>query len=1096
MLFFFISGATALVYELLWSRLTGLVFGNTTFAIATVLAAYMAGLGLGSFLIGRPADRWRKPLFAYGCLEIAIGAYAALTFPLLHLVQTLYVAFARLLHPSLGLFTAARLGLSFLLLFIPTFLMGATLPVLARFYIRRAEAIGSGTALLYGLNTAGAVTGTLLAGFLLLPILGMGATLKMAVTLNVGIGLFACLLSRTLTVPDPPVPGTAVPGTVPLAPVRRGQTPLGFDHRWIPAALAVSGITAMLYEVGWTRILAAVLGSSTYAFTLMLATFLLGLALGSAAVERILARRPARIRDWGWLQVAIALAGLSALPLFERLGIVTVRLFALTVGHPAWFELLKFGACAGLMIGPTFCFGALLPVSAALYTTDPNRVGERLGALYLANTFGNILGSLAAGFLLIPMVGIHQTLWIASAVGGALGCGVLLVPDPRVPGTTVPGTARRWGAALLLLGGLWQTRGGWDPRLVTSGLHVHPYLMTQMSTEKILGSLLDRQVLFYREGTNSIVSVLAQDEERVLKVNGKSDASSGGDMGTQILLGHLPHLIHPNPRRSLLIGFGSGTTLHSILLHPVTQVDCAEIEPAVLEAAPYFDSVNHQAYRDPRVRLITNDARNHLLIEQAPYDVIVSEPSNPWMAGVSNLFTVDFYRLARRRLSDGGIFCQWLQAYTIAPDDVRMVVASLKEAFPCVSVWTSLPGDMILLASERPIVVDLARIQERLDRSPEIRADLKLLGIRKAEGLLSSFLLAEEDVDGYVEESPLNTDDQLLLEFSTPWALYENRIDLIVEDLISHRDHPLPRIAGAGSSVPILDNPDALAEMASGYLATDRTDLARSTFQRALSLDPRSVPALIGRGWTAFKDGQRPQAIENFEKGLQEDPRSAEAKGALGHLYLREGHGPEGLKLLHEAQELDPTHWDFFIWEATALENLQQWEEAVQAYRRALNLKPNDLKSRLGLARCLNQSGRPDQAVRLLDLLHRQFITNERITMELSRVYERMGQLQAAIAAWEDLVRINPYLPERWLNLARLYAKAGDQQGLRRAIREGKRGDIYFIQRLKNFGARASATAAGTASVQEVPLSDRRGRVSPPLDPTDRSRPRDTLPAK
>jgi spermidine synthase len=361
-LFFFISGATALLYEIIWVRLLGLVFGNTTHAISAVLTAYMAGLGAGSFWVGRRADRWRQPLKAYGLLEISIGLYAALTLPLLSLIQTLYVGFAQKFDPSLAGLTAVRLALSFIVLFVPTFMMGATLPVLAKLFIRSRARIGSGTALLYGVNTAGAVLGTVLTGFLLLETLGTQSTLMLAVVLNIGIGLLACLYAgESATLQQVPkespmqeTPTNSVRETAPLV-------------RWIPLGLLISGAIAMLYEISWTRMLTLLTGSSTYAFTITLSTFLLGLALGSALYQSVLRKRPARILEWGWLQLTIALFSLLTLSLFDQVGIVMVRLYALTIGSPGWLEVMRFVLCLGFILIPTLCFGALFPVSVSLY---------------------------------------------------------------------------------------------------------------------------------------------------------------------------------------------------------------------------------------------------------------------------------------------------------------------------------------------------------------------------------------------------------------------------------------------------------------------------------------------------------------------------------------------------------------------------------------------------------------------------------------------------------------------------------------------------------------------------------------------------------
>lgn len=1050
--FFFISGLAALVYEVVWLRMLGLVFGNTTHAVAAVLTVYMAGLGLGSWALGRRADRWSRLLLAYGLLEIGVGLYAAASPSLLQLIEFLFVGYARTFQPSPAGLTAARLGLSFLVLFPPTFLMGATLPVLVKFFVRQREAIGPGVALLYGLNTAGAVTGTLLAGFCFLPVLGIRASLAFAVALNLVIGVFACLLGisdryrvqaeRTTSSPRRyPVPLSELPGT----------------RRWVLLGLLVSGACAMVYEVAWTRTLASTLNSSTYAFTLMLAVFLLGLALGSGASERVLRRRPARWLDWAALQSVIVLFVLFTLPVFDDLGIVTVRLAALTIGHPLWLESARFLLCGLLMIVPTFCFGALLPVSASLYSRDPARVGGDLGLLYLANTAGNIAGSLAAGFLLIPALGIHRTFLAAAGAGTALAAGAVALSTGSAAGRGAR-SGRPWGAlvCLAMVGAAaagtvsaW-TGPGWDPRLITAGLHVRPFRVIGATSPELLGALFDLQTLFYREGANSTVSVMGHDQ-RYLRVNGKADASTGADMPTQVLSGHLPLLLHPSPRRALVIGFGSGSTSASVLAHPDVRADCAEIEPAVLEAAPFFDEINRRSYLDPRFRAILNDARNHLLVEAGNYDVIISEPSNPWMAGTATLFSTDFYRLVRKRLNDGGIFCQWLQAYTLHPQDFQMVVASVRSVFPHVTLWATLSADFLIVASDRPIPFDLDGIQRRLDANAQVRADLADFGIRDAAGLLGLFELGETEVSAYAKGASLNTDDQLFLEFNAPWALYEDEtMGLIRKELDQQRTKPFPAVRTAGAAVT--ERADFLASVGFGLLEKGLVDRARRMFEQALRIEPDRPDALAGLGRCALREGRPFTALPLLEKAAARGRGFAEASYLLGQARLQAEDPLRALEAFRQASSIDPQRWEFFSGQGAALERLERWDEAARAYRKALEMKPGRLPLAVSLAHSLNQSGRFEEASALLEPLRRAHPTYAPLYPEYGKANERLGRLALVITAFEELVRRNPYRPEHWMNLCRLYAKQRNLAKLRWAVRQGMRIDRFFPERMKTFG--------------------------------------------
>jgi len=1057
--FFFLSGAVALIYEILWLRLLGHAFGNTTYAISTVLAAYMAGLGFGGWVIGRLVDRWTKPLFAYGCLEIGIGVYAAFTLILVQVIQLSYAAFANAVDPTApALLVSARLLLSSLMLFIPTFLMGATLPVLAKFYIHRKETVGPGTAALYGFNTAGAMTGTLLAGFWILPAFGTRGTLSIAVAGNVAIGALACFLSRHCEPANAFVAGEAISATkiafprgghASSAEKSGGLLAMTSGSRWLLAGLFLSGSIAMLYEVAWTRVLAVVLGSSTYAFTIMLATFLLGLALGSATYKKILEKRPARASEWAWLQLVISASALAALPFYERIGIFTVRLFALTIDQPAFMELGRLLTCGALMFIPTFCFGAIFPVSTALYTQDAGRIGRDVGRLYLSNTAGNIAGSLAAGFLLIPLVGIHKTILAAAILGALVGLAAIW--------NTSKEPAKRLAAfglcGLVLVPGFWVNRQGWDPRVLTSGLYIRPHGSVAKNTVDILSWLYDVQNLYYREGLNCVVNVAQNGDHRFLKVNGKTDASTGLDMSTQLLSGHLPHLFHPNPKRTLIIGFGSGTTLAASLAHPIERADCAEIEQAVLDAAPYFDSINRKAYKDPRAKLITNDGRNHLLVHNGLYDVIISEPSNPWMSGTASLFTLEFYDLARKRLAPGGVFCQWLQAYAIAPEDFRMVVASVQKAFPHVTIWQSLPGDALILASAEPLVLDLNRVEARFRDSADFRSDLSRIGIHGPAGIVAYFELGSKDVKNYVSGARLHTDDDLSLEFNAPKALYQQgTAEMIFSILKSRRSENLPALLTENWSPE--KHVEAILQIGEGYLAKgsgDSLGKAKDYFEKILETDPDNPRALVGLGRAALREDRLVPAVSYFEKATLRDPPSAEAYGYLGLAYLNGGGNRTALEYLKKAIELDNTNGNFYHWAAKALERLGRWENAALAYQTARKLKGQNLDLEIAQARNLRKSGDLKKAIGMLEGLRREYETHGPLYTELRLAYEKTGNLEPAIRAYEDLVRLNPYWYPYWVDLYKLYEKKGDKKGLERAKRQGLKTHPYFSDLLNNY---------------------------------------------
>jgi spermidine synthase len=1027
----FVSGLSALMYEVVWVRALGLIFGNTTHATATVLASFMAGLGVGSYFIGRRCDHWRHPLRTYGLLQIGIALYGVLTFAMLAVVQGAYVTVATTAGGGLALCTLARTALAFCVVFVPAFLMGGTMPVLAHAYVAGAASVGASISLLYAANTAGAVMGTLVAGFWAIPVVGMRMTVSIAAGLSLGVGVGAVVLGRR----GPLAASDDTSGTTPPPVAAAGGKP------WVAVCLGLSGVLAMVYEVGWTRALAAVLGSSTYAFTLMLATFLLGIAIGSALFARVLTKRRAVISDWVWLQLVLAASVLVVLPQFERVPLVMVRLFGLTAGNWVLMDLCRFTVCVAIMFLPTLCFGALFPVAASLYIPDRETVGRNLGRLYLCNTAGNIAGSLAAGFVLIPLIGIQRTLLAAAVAGILLGWGPALLRPFRPKRVVV--------ATLLsaLLGTLaFAQRGGWDARLISMGVHLRPQRWLGRPTTEIFGQLYDYDLQFYREGAHSIVSVFGSGDHLMLKVNGKTDASSSADIATQLLSGHIPHLLHKDPKRSLVIGLGSGMTLGASLVHDVEHVDSVELEPAVVEAAAWFDDLNRHASDDPRVRTIVNDGRNHLLLEKSRYDVIISEPSNPWMAGVASLFTVEFYELLQKRLTEGGILCQWLQAYGLHPDDFRMAVASVRHVFPHVTLWSTLPGDILIIAGRQPLVLNLDAAEERFDRMPLLRQDLAQFGIRSPGGLLAYTVLGEEGVNRFVAGAALNRDDRLPLEFSAPRSRNMTGLAQLNRRILdSFGGDVLLPVATRGPAVGERD--DVLADIGFAYLGKEYENArseARRYFKMALAVDGENALAKAGMAHCYAKEDKLDRAMEFLEGSLRRDPNLAVAWYRLGLVAWKTGDAYVADEALEAARLCAPGKIEYHLAHARMLENVRRPDDALSAYDESLRLGRAPLSAQFGRIRCLRRLERLDEAIEQIEELRTRHRTHDSVYEELCRVYDAAGELLPQIAAFEAIVGLNPYRGDYWMTLADLYERADLPERREWAIQQGREVHPYF----------------------------------------------------
>jgi spermidine synthase len=817
---FFLSGAVGLLYEVLWMRRLTLVFGATQLAIATVLGAFMLGLAGGGAIGGRLADRGRGLLAAYGVLELVVGGYALL-FPVLLRVASGYYA------TSFGVDSVdwwggqlRRLVLMGALLVVPTAAMGATLPLLARHAADRASAAARRTGLLYGANTAGAVVGTWATGFVLLPALGVRSTEVLAAVANLAVGAFALLWAARQGHDSPMQDDRSFAAEreelLDLAPdPDRAPARRRLVRSAVVAALAVSGACAMLYEVAWSRFLALVLGSSVYAFTLMLVAFLVGTAAGALTASGRVGQPGHRpLRE---LSGALALAGLAAFGtnhLFRFMPYWYVDLYAIFDGEDS-FVFVAQAMLAGLVMTPTtFCIGLAFPLAVAAVVDQPGSVGRSIGALYVGNTLGAVVGAVGAGFLLIPWLGIQDTLRLAVLLD--LGLAVLILSVRALPRRRR--VAGAGGLAALALA-VSLVRPPWDPLLMSAGMYKYVSDLADYSHEAVRNyALSDFELLYYAEGITSVVTVARSlgSGNIWLANNGKVDASTDSDMRTQVLLGHLPFLYKPGARSALVVGLASGITAGSALLEEgLESLDILEIEPAVVQASHYFDLHNGRPLDDPRTTMITNDARNHLVLTDRTYDVIINEPSNPWISGVSNLFTAEYLRLGRSRLAPDGVFVQWTQVYGMGREDLKSLLATFADVFPNVVVFSALEDtDLILLGSRRPLLPFPSDLAARGWDGPR-GADLARVGVEDPHDLLGYVLMDRDGVVAVAGDAPQNTDDNALIEFHAPkylhYATSKRNIELLMDgasyawplyrdQLRGAPDRALPFLLGLGGA--------------------------------------------------------------------------------------------------------------------------------------------------------------------------------------------------------------------------------------------------------------------------------------------------------
>ena len=1036
---FLLSGFAALVYEIIWVRILGQIFGNTTFAIATVLAAFMAGLALGSYSFGRLAGRLQNGLLAYGILEGLIGLYGLLILPLFGVVRQVYFALYPHVETAPVLSIVVLFVLAFGLLMVPTVLMGATLPLLSRFFVTRLEQVGGRVGDLYAVNTLGAVVGCALAGYVMIPEMGLRASIFTAAGTNFVVtaaivamvawlrrqAMVAEAVATASPTPDPrpatlPAGQPPTPAAVGPARAAKVRSPL---EAFLLLSLAASGAASMIYENAWTRALALVIGMSTYAFTTMLTTFLIGLALGSFLYARWWGRSPGRLWAFGALEVGIGITALATIPLFEQLPFLFLRLKGSFADSFVLLLVVQAALSFLVMILPTILAGMTFPIVARLFTHGLYEVGSSVGTAYASNTLGSIVGALAGGFLLIPWLGVQHAINVGVAINVLVGIG-LIAAD-----TALARPARwAWGAAAAAgTGAALALFPAWDRHVVTSGVTIYASSYTGLPREGLKREYMHKDaLLFYREGATATISVHGHryDDYRYLKTNGKVD-SSYGDEPNMLLTGYLPLLYHTAAQRVVIIGMGAGYTAKAVAAFPVQRIEVAEIEPAVVEGARGFAARNGNVLDDRRLRVIAADGRNYIQATPQQFDVIISMPSNPWIAGVGNLYTREFYELARGKLRPGGAFAQWVQNYHMSPDDLRMILHTFAESFPHVSLWAVDESDLILLGTLREQTISHQALRQIFAGNRAAREDLARLGFLDPFGLRAMYLMGNDGIRRFSRGAELNSDDLPRLEFSAPKHLESSTTGLNVRLLKDHREdlrfagevefpgrprgwaryvmaHALKAVGASEGALreaaqAIAEQPEdagyrllraelladagrsreALAEF-KAVLALRPSDLSpvvdlgmklewaeAGELYRALALLRPHSPGVLDRlGQVLEYEGDRAGAIARYRQALELNPGAGGIRFRLGRALVRSGQYAAAFQELERARTTGGESGDLYGALGDALMGGDRPAEAVEAYTKALLESVENVSLRVRLAKALAAAGRRGDAAR------------------------------------------------------------------------------------------------------------------------------------
>jgi spermidine synthase len=758
------------------------------------------------------------------------------------------------IHSATGdnpyLYSLARFAVCFVILLIPTTLMGGTLPILSKYFSKNLQRIGKSMGLIYSANTFGAVTGCFLVGFILIRTIGIRYTLYAGVGCNILVAFFAFLIGSTSS-------GQSAQ-TMP-APEKTSKAEASEEGSIGPAVLkvvliafALSGFTSLSYELLWTRILVYFLGTQTYAFTTMLATFLLGIAFGSAVFSRFIDS----IKDNVWLFGVIEIGiGLSSFVTLLSMGYISsVAAYVSKIGFvTTWWQMtgLKFILAAILMFIPTFLMGSTFPVVSKIFVSSLERVSSKVGNIYALNTIGGIIGSVLTGFFLLPLLGIRRNVLIVVAINMALGIILIVISSSR---KALLGRMTLLAVIALAL------------PLVPLARADHPILQDWNIRHK--GAIYE--ILYCNEGIECTLSVLRNKKNNLLElnINGQSTAyTSYSDIQVHKMLAHFPMLLHPNPKEVLVIGFGMGVTSYGATLHDNANVTCVELVNNEIEAASYFDSINYGIVENPSFNFIHGDGRNYIHVVDRKFDVITFNAIHPRLS--PSLYTRDFYEKCRTRLNPDGIICAWVPTNWLAPAEFRSLVNTFVDVFPQSTLWHSNPDHVLLIAGLKEISIDFDALSRKLAQ-PQIAGHLHSSNIRDPYSLIGMLILGPAGLKEYTKDSFLVTDNDPKVEFSRFFTMGLNEpVWSHILNVRAHYINELPEIirtSNIDDKVTIGRNLKSLEPFINAQLMADpglkHDEEAIAEYEKALALAPQNANIFYWRAVSLHRMKNQPAQSE------------------------------------------------------------------------------------------------------------------------------------------------------------------------------------------------------------------------------------------
>lgn len=1011
---FFGSGFLALTYEVCWIRKASLVFGAAAFALSTVLAVFFGGLALGSYFFGRYCTRTSRPLRVYAWLEVGVGVLALLSPVAFRVADTVFGSIYPLVDDSFVMLSLGRFLFLTLILLPPTILMGGTFPLFCRQFVRSERRIGGSVGFLYGLNTIGAAAGCALCGFWLIPLLGVNATIYVAGVANIVLGFVALQIPLSVE-QEGESAGSSTESNV-------AQPQLESQRRSVVYGLFfLTGFVALGYEVLWTRFLSLLMFNNVYTYTLTLTVVLVGIVLGAFLTARFsdVLRRPALA--FGAAQLANGVTVLTVLMLPKS--------FWSSWGHPeqfatqVWIVLL-------VLLTPALLSGISFPLAIRMVVSDPREAGIGVGRMTAINTAGGITGSLAVGFVALPLLGMQGTLLLSTGLCVLIGITAWLTLDRS---TSLPLKL----ALVVVVGGIWLA----VPSL--SGTHLpQDYLAGN-------GELID-----FREGHNAHMAVLRDDDVLTLEI----DRMWQGENRKlhQMMAAHVPMLLHRSPQSVAVIGLGAGQTAGRFLMYPIDRLDCVDIEGQLVPLVrKHFDN---GWMDDSRAHFIVEDGRNYLSHTNETYDVISVEIGQLFRPGLAGFYTTEFYQAARDRLNPDGVLCQFLPILFFSPDEFRTVVRSFIDAFPQAAVWYNdaellligVRGDQLELSDERLHLIETnPQLREDLDFQYWGKPDHR---VAQRDVFLGGFLLGPSGLEALTGDAPPYRDDRPYLEYTTAAQRYtteavasliqkhlepvqtvydgpldeqseaaiqktqrQNLGDIVAKVILGAARDPIER-EDRDEAIALLkravqwnpDNVDANRTLAAQLEASGLADESIPYWQHTVVLDPQDADSRDRLGGLLLAANRLEEAVIQFEQVVRERPRDEIAQNNLGNALALLGKHDRAIEHYRAALAIDENLAETHNNLGNALKEIGRVDEAISHYRRGLELDEELLSARRNLGLALaEQELFEESAEQFRSLLQRQ-PGNAALHSDLATVLLKWGRVNEAVEQFERAMELDP----------------------------------------------------------------------------------------